>query len=103
MPAHRNQSHDHDHFNANLVFVEIDFQCLDKFQSQYNDEHTPERSLHHGVEIFRVADVGPGLRESLDEKYEKLSRSHRDCDDQEKLQQCNDQCFELPDKTIGKR
>jgi len=41
--------------------------------------------LHRVMEIFRIGNVGPGVRKSLNEEDKKLCRAHRDCDDQQEL------------------
>jgi hypothetical protein len=46
----------YDHFDANLVFVEVDLQRLDELQPQNDDEYASKCALHHGVKILRGVD-----------------------------------------------
>src|SRR5678815_2689456 len=53
VPAYCNHSHNHDHFDSNLMLMEIYLQRFDKLESQHNDENTTECALHHQVKIVR--------------------------------------------------
>ena len=66
VPAYRDQSHDHDHFDTYVVFAEINLERFDELQAQQNNEHPTERTLHHGVEITRIRYFAPARGQTSD-------------------------------------
>jgi len=50
--AYRDQADDHDHFDTDAVFAEIDLERLKKFQSQQNSEYSTGTAVEGVVRVL---------------------------------------------------
>ena len=79
VPARGNRRDDQNHLQPDAVFIEVGFQCFQKFQSKYDGQNRRKRTLHRGEEGLCGFDLGNLVPQPLQNQHE--DNNCRDDDD----------------------